>query len=274
MLLRQKKGFTLIEVAIVMVVLGLILGLGIPMLKMLMKQNKLTENRTATKEAKEALIGYAFSNGKLPQPKPSYLLPYDEIGTRAKDAYGNDLVYDVNAALTSTTSVSDFCQKVKQLAQQDASAAGSAGRPKIDSHSVAFVVISKGNDYKLDSLNNTHHGTYENPSHPYNENSANDIVVSVPFSYLNGLCTNNYLLNNSGGSSGSAGGYSSAYAALSNQVADIIEQFPNKAPDASQLNLPSGFSYSKKGKRGILEYNGKKATIFYGKSGVKSVKIR
>jgi prepilin-type N-terminal cleavage/methylation domain-containing protein len=269
---QDKRAFTLIEVAIVMVVLGLILGLGIPMMKMLMKQNKLTENRTAVHEAKEALIGYAFANGKLPKYNTGYLLPYNEIGTRQADAYGNVLTYDVNLQLTSTTNVSDFCQKVQQLLQQDATVAGSAGRPKIDSHSVAFVVISKGNDYKLDNANNTTSGNYENPKHPYNEQTANDIVDSVSFGYLNSLCLKNAYFDNSS-TSGGTSGYTSTYAALASQAAEIAEKFPNKPPKESELNLPSGYSYKRKENIGILTYNGKQARIYYEKNGKRVIAI-
>ncbi len=268
----KKNGFTLIEVAIVMVVLGLILGLGIPMMKMLMKQNKLTENRTAVKEAKDALIGYAYANGKFPTQKSGYLLPYTIIGTRHTDAYGNQLLYDVNSHLIGTTDINSFCQAAKTLSQNDTTSPGSVGRPIVNGHSVAFVVLSKGSDYKLDSANNITHGVYENPSHPYNEQNSNDIVVSYSLSELMSWCKDVLASSSSGGSS--SGVYSSDYAKLSQQVADIVENFPNNPPKSSDLNLPPGFSYSKQGKRGILRYQGKKAVIRYNHGSVKRINIR
>ncbi len=263
----KKNGFTLIEVAIVMVVLGLILGLGIPMMKMLMKQNKLTQNRTAVKEAKEALIGYAYANGKFPKYNGNYQLPYTLLGTRQSDAYGNTLVYDVNNALTSTTSVSDLC-KISSI----------SGRPTVDGQSVVFVVISKGSDYKLDPANDTTNGTYENPSHPYNEQTANDIVETYSFNELKKWCGDSGYLDNSSssGGGGSSGGssYTSPYAALADQAAKIAEDYPNAPPKASDLSLPNGYSYKKRGKIAILRYKGKRAILRYSRSGVRSIRVR
>jgi len=164
--MKNQKGFTLIEIAIVMVIMGLLLGLGIPMMRTLIQSNELTEDRLAVKEAKDALIGYATANSKLP-PETGYLLPYKTLGVRSKDSHGERLIYDVNSSLTSTANTSSFCSRLKSL----------KGRPTIAGVSVAFIVISKGANYKLDILNNTANGTYENQSHPYNKQTADDIVM-------------------------------------------------------------------------------------------------
>ncbi len=176
--MKNQKGFTLIEIAIVMVIMGLLLGLGIPMMRTLIQSNELTEDRLAVKEAKDALIGYATANSKLPPPETGYLLPYQMLGVRSKDSHGGRLIYDVNSSLTSAANTSSFCSRLKSL----------KGRPKIAGVPVAFIVISKGANYKLDRLNNRANGTYENQSHPYNKQTADDIVMQEsPFALRQSL---------------------------------------------------------------------------------------
>ena len=286
----KRKGFTLIEVAIVLVILGLIIGLGIPMLRMLVKQNKLTQDRTLVKEAKEALIGYAFAHGGFPAPvnKNGYrTLPASKLGVPSRDAEGQSIIYDVNDTLTDDATggnLTTFCNNVK-------SAISSNQKPQIQysdgtKKSVAFVVISRGSNYKLDDLNNnaakSTGGTriYDSDDHPYSKD-YDDIVVSYSLEELNKWC-----LQNSGGSSGGvSGGGGSSTSGLGgfvSNLANFLNKYANanRAPDSVDVNLPAGYSYSKQGKRkSVIEYsyNGKtyRAKIFWKKSGgIKKVNIK
>src|ERR1700739_3194100 len=63
-----QHGFTLVEIAIVLVIVGLIICGLITPLSMQIEQRKVTETQRALDEAREALIGYALHNGYLPCP--------------------------------------------------------------------------------------------------------------------------------------------------------------------------------------------------------------
>lgn len=63
----RVRGFTLVELAIVLVVLGLIVGLGVPMLESLIKENQLNGDRSAVRRAREVLLGYAYEHGGFPR---------------------------------------------------------------------------------------------------------------------------------------------------------------------------------------------------------------
>ncbi|HEY8095242.1 MAG TPA: type II secretion system protein [Methylobacter sp.] len=64
----RLKGFTLVEMAIVLVIVGLILG-GIMMpLSVQMDQHNATSTRATIANVQEALIGYAMANGRFPCP--------------------------------------------------------------------------------------------------------------------------------------------------------------------------------------------------------------
>jgi prepilin-type N-terminal cleavage/methylation domain-containing protein len=63
-----SPGFTLVEMAIVLVIVGLILG-GIMMpLSVQMEQRNVLNTRTTIANVQEALIGYAMANGRFPCP--------------------------------------------------------------------------------------------------------------------------------------------------------------------------------------------------------------
>jgi len=58
MIFRQK-GLTLVEVAIVLVILGLLIGLGASLIGPLTKRAKITETRDIVNAAVESVIGFA-----------------------------------------------------------------------------------------------------------------------------------------------------------------------------------------------------------------------
>jgi prepilin-type N-terminal cleavage/methylation domain-containing protein len=67
-MLRAVKGFTLIEIAIVLVIVGLLLGGLLMPLATQVETQRRTETQKALKEINEAIIGFALANGRLPCP--------------------------------------------------------------------------------------------------------------------------------------------------------------------------------------------------------------
>jgi prepilin-type N-terminal cleavage/methylation domain-containing protein len=63
-----QRGFTLVEIAIVLVVVGLLIGGLITPLSMQLEQRRVGDTQRALDEAREALVGYAMRNGYLPCP--------------------------------------------------------------------------------------------------------------------------------------------------------------------------------------------------------------
>ena len=64
----SQNGFTLIEMAIVLMIVGLLLGGLLVPLSAQMDQRNISDTQKAMSEIKEALIGYAMANGRLPCP--------------------------------------------------------------------------------------------------------------------------------------------------------------------------------------------------------------
>lgn len=64
----ESYGFTLVEMAIVLMIVGLLLGGLLPTLSSQVEQRRASETNKQLDEIKGALIGYAVINGRLPCP--------------------------------------------------------------------------------------------------------------------------------------------------------------------------------------------------------------
>ena len=126
--MTAQRGFTLIELAIVLVIVTLLIGGLVAPLSAQIQARRTHETRQTLEEAREALFGYAMTHRTAgAQPRP-YLpcpdvdgdgieeardagdcpqdagwFPWVTLGTAAQDAWGNRLHYAAHADLTSST---------------------------------------------------------------------------------------------------------------------------------------------------------------------------
>ena len=127
--LRQKRsGFTLAELAIVLLIVGLLLAGLLTPLSTQVDIKRRNDTQKALEEMKEALIGFAIANGRLPCPAPDQLgsdnlgatptitpnppgstktftcnsfegfFPHQALGLGQSDAWGNLFRYRVDAS--------------------------------------------------------------------------------------------------------------------------------------------------------------------------------
>lgn len=118
---RKTAGFTLVEMAVVLVIVGLLLGGLLVPLSTQMENDRRKESAATLEAIREALIGYAVINGRLPCPdtngdgredacgngaNQSHVagLPYGLLGVSRTDAWGNGWRYAVNGGFTATFS--------------------------------------------------------------------------------------------------------------------------------------------------------------------------
>lgn len=216
----REKGFTLIEMTIVMVVLG-ILGMGFADSLVNKFANTMEEkDRISLEEAKRAIISYALSNGGIPDPVTvgaitNTMPDIAAFGVNNWGAFGdntnNPFRMDVNTQLSSTSVTTAagitvaatggdkvvFCQAVNQqmlsatlpatcqdFNSRDA-AACSIATPK------AFVLYSAGNNRSSDQENDeastvgtmTNNRFYENDSRGINNSPGTDKYDDQMMSY-------------------------------------------------------------------------------------------
>lgn len=118
------RGFTLIEMAVVLIILALMLGGLFMPVSAQMDQRNYTETQKNMEEIKEALIGYALTNGHFPCPAKSAsdgvedrtgtsctgekrvgYLPWAELGVARFDSWNHLFRYSVTPAYSSGTKI-------------------------------------------------------------------------------------------------------------------------------------------------------------------------
>ncbi len=132
---RENKGFSLVELAIVIVIVGLIVTIGFKLVAPLVERTKRTAANETINAALESIIGFAEVNGRLPEEIDDPDDP-DEFPNTVRnftDTWGKDFIYIPEPNLTDDDSI---CARNNTSLSVE-SPAGTAG-------DVAFVLVSSG----------------------------------------------------------------------------------------------------------------------------------
>lgn len=187
----SRKGFTLIELAFVLVIIGLIISAGAELLPMLVKQSKFKQNQILVNNAKNAVIGYVLATGTLPFAAQGTngvatfgqltgYLPWATLGISGNDAYMNTMIYAVakNMVLpplpytqptTSATIKYVLAGLINNPSQQDLH----CNFGGIE----AFVVVSSGENRQFDTPNSLTSRLFSDPYAAITP--ANDDILAV-----------------------------------------------------------------------------------------------
>jgi prepilin-type N-terminal cleavage/methylation domain-containing protein len=114
---KNTAGFTLVEIAIVLVIVGLIIGGMLTPLQMQLEQRRISDTQRSLDEARESLMGFALQNGYLPCPaisasngledrsgtactnnRRSGFLPWATLGLNKLDSWNHLYRYSVTPA--------------------------------------------------------------------------------------------------------------------------------------------------------------------------------
>lgn len=117
--MKISQGFTLIEMSIVLIIIGFLIGGMFVPLSMQMNQQKIKDTQKTLQTIKEALMGYAIINNNLPCPaldengnestanpcstynESDGYLPWADLGTDKFDAWGHPFRYRVDKTFTT-----------------------------------------------------------------------------------------------------------------------------------------------------------------------------
>lgn len=119
--MNRARGFTLIELVLVIGIIGLLLGALLAPLATQVQQRRVKETENSLADVREALIGYALANGRLPCPdtdtatpdgdenfpctgaSQSGFLPWATLGINPVDTWGRLYLYRVTEEFTYQT---------------------------------------------------------------------------------------------------------------------------------------------------------------------------
>lgn len=134
-IVRNKNGFTLVEMAIVLVIVGLLVGLGSSMIGPLTNMAKLRETREIIDSDITSVIGWAASNNRLPD-----VAAFQASTKRTTDSWTRPLIYLYDNSLNTPATKDTICgRRSTQISLQTID-------PAATINNVAFVIISQGED--------------------------------------------------------------------------------------------------------------------------------
>lgn len=189
-----NRGFTLLEIAVVLMLVGLMTAAGLIFLPQLWKEKQRVETRKYLLAAKRALISYASNYNALPvhEDADNILLPIATLKLREKDPFDHSLRYIVNSKLLlDTTLGADKTLPCSTL--KDYFASGTVadfpflwqqGMPEVAGSSIAMAVVllSRGADGELGRrwIDSNSNGVTDVGETIIGDNNTNDLVQAPP----------------------------------------------------------------------------------------------
>ncbi len=206
--MKISQGFTLIEMSMVLIIIGFLIGGMFVPLSMQMSYQKIKKTQNTLETIKEALMGFAIINNRLPCPaldnkgnevitnpcttynETDGYLPWANLGTDRFDAWGHPFRYRVDGNFTAN--IPNPPNTINLIIQDNSSPSN-----LLSSSNVVAIIYSCGKNGIPDATNDS--GSYSgancsSPSSPatnntytqdfYVENKFDDILVWLPKTIL------------------------------------------------------------------------------------------
>jgi len=133
-------GFTLVEMAIILMILGILITMGAGMMGTLTKRLKLNETREAVKNASESIAGYTATTRHIPTSDN-----FTSVVTTASDAWANSLRYIPASVLTKD----GICSRKTTGMAISLCSDKSCSAPRQRLADAAYVIISGGENFNI-----------------------------------------------------------------------------------------------------------------------------
>jgi prepilin-type N-terminal cleavage/methylation domain-containing protein len=172
----NKLGFTLVEMSIVLIIVGLLLGTGASLMGILVKRAKMLETREIVNKAYEAVTGFVANNKRLPS-----LEEFKAFGVKTTDSQNNNIIY----ALADNI---NLCTNTLSLLTVTDSSSGS---PQ-SKNNVGFIIYALGENLCDDTNATSKNFNVKNPATQVTCNSRQtDYDDIVRYADINQLRQNN-----------------------------------------------------------------------------------
>ncbi len=210
-LFSRDNGFTIVEIAIVLIIVGLLLGGGLTIFSTLMKRSQTSEINTELAKAKEGILAFAMSSGRLPCPDSDNdgiedcpvsncaSSPCNLPGVTINSISDKTLRYDA-VDILATTNQQSFCAVLYEIINNAGTGSGGTIDPSvtntgdtdngyIDSSSsgytVSAIIINPGAyEVILTGKNSNTDREYEMKSNPFDEDNRNDVIEEIALGEL------------------------------------------------------------------------------------------
>lgn len=197
---QNQSGFSLIEIAIVLVIFGLLLTMFLTPLSTQRHLQNRAETNTLLNTAKEALFGYAIVNGHLPCPDTKDIptgiadtscsseggvLPWNTLGIKATDAWNHYFTYYVDATFADSSNKFTISHAINNSNVSIYINPGNTDTALTsDSSNPALVIVSHGangfNSINTNQDANLNQEPASTNSHENENDGLNGIFVSHP----------------------------------------------------------------------------------------------
>lgn len=203
------RAFTLIEMAIVLIIIGLLIGLVAPIVTDMVKREKSSATTASIEQLRDEIIGFALMNKNLPK----YAGSINDLGART-DPYGNKILVPANersglnnaAVYYYYTDANSLCDggkpgdlfTIKKILP-GGSYSDACGNTNVECYEdIAFVISSPGRNLErqFSEPDSNNIITVYDPRVPTSDRADNlesydDTVLYVSYNYLRSkVCTN------------------------------------------------------------------------------------
>ena len=185
----RGSGFTLIELAVVIAIVGLLLGGLLVPLANQVDRDRVDATRKQLSDIEETLIGFAMANGRLPCPDTDGDgqedagcgnttegdLPWATLGVERQDAWGHPFRYRVDSAFA--VAIVFPGDTVDGLAVQDRTTPTPVPLTVGNPNAAAAIIFSCGKD-GIPNAENDDDGTANASANCTNSNTAGNLIYT------------------------------------------------------------------------------------------------
>jgi prepilin-type N-terminal cleavage/methylation domain-containing protein len=143
---KNNKGFSLIELSIVLVIMGILISFGTGMIAPLTKRVKYTETKEVVNAAVESIISFASANNRIPTTSE-----FQSIVRTPRDAWTKDLYYIPDVNLDDLNAGGICGRKTTGITVRVCTNAQCTSYNDISN--VAFVIVSGSENYNIQTNN-------------------------------------------------------------------------------------------------------------------------